>query len=172
MSIDSARVCTEPSRDREGRGGSRPRTPAARRTHTAAYALVGLAMAAVWVLGSDMPPAEHALRLLVLVLGVSAVGRLVGRRLARTGRTPVDRGLFFGLLAAKVFLVGVALLVDEIAGLWFSEPSLITAACLFVIVTTGGPALHDRLSHGTAGRGGQAPRREDAAGPAATPGAR
>ncbi len=172
MSINTTRVCAEPNRDQEGRQGSGPRTPAARRTHTVAYALVGMAMAVIWALGGDTPAGEHALRLLLLVLGVSVAGRLVGRRLAHSGRTPVDRGLFFGLLAGKVFLVGVALLIDQIAGLWFSEPSLITAACLFAVVTAGGPALHDRLSHGTAGRGGQASQSEDAPGPGGTPGTR
>ncbi|MGZ9935127.1 hypothetical protein ACXNSR_35230 [Streptomyces sp. NC-S4] len=118
---------------------------------TLAYAAAGAAVGGIWALGGDMPAWEHALRVLVVVLCVSVAGRLAGRRLARTGRTPVDRGLFFGLVAAKVLLVAVALLVDRLAGLWFSEPALITAGFLFVLVTAGGPALHGRLSHG-AGR--------------------
>ncbi|MEV7443935.1 hypothetical protein AB0O22_22860 [Streptomyces sp. NPDC091204] len=96
-----------------------------------------------------MPAWEHALRVLLVVLCVSVAGRFVGRRLARSGRAPLDRGLFFALVAGKVLLVAVALLVDWVAGLWFSEPTLITAAFLFVVVAVGGPALHGRLSHGT-----------------------
>ncbi|MFF3674505.1 hypothetical protein ACFYYS_11005 [Streptomyces sp. NPDC002120] len=114
-----------------------------------AYAAAGAAMAAVWVLGGDMPAWEHALRVLLVVLCVSVAGRFAGRRLARSGRAPLDRGLFFALVAGKVLLVAVALLVDWLAGLWFSEPTLITAAFLFVVVAVGGPALHGRLSHGT-----------------------
>ncbi|MFB7260371.1 hypothetical protein [Streptomyces nojiriensis] len=114
-----------------------------------AYAAAGAAVGAVWAFGGDMPAWEHALRVLVVVLCVSVAGRLVGRRLVRAGRTPVDRGLFFGLVAAKVLLVAVALLVDQLAGLWFSEPALVTAGFLFALVAVGGPALHGRLSHGT-----------------------
>ncbi|MFB7176217.1 hypothetical protein ACFCYI_00715 [Streptomyces sp. NPDC056257] len=114
-----------------------------------AYAAAGAAVAAVWVLGGDMPAWEHALRVLLVVLCVSVAGRFAGRRLARSGRPPLDRGLFLALVAGKVLLVAVALLVDWLAGLWFSEPTLITAAFLFVVVAVGGPALHGRLSHGT-----------------------
>ncbi|MGW2036802.1 hypothetical protein [Streptomyces virginiae] len=144
MSSYSARACAGqthgPARDgRTGTGSARL---------LAAYAAAGVAVGAVWVLGGDMPAWEHALRVLVVVLCVSVAGRAVGPRLARAGRTPLDRKVFFGLVAAKVLLVGVALLVDWLAGLWFAEPALITAGFLFVAVTVGGPALHDRLSHG------------------------
>ncbi|MEU4353115.1 hypothetical protein [Streptomyces virginiae] len=115
----------------------------------AAYAAAGAAVGAVWILGGDAPAWEHALRVLVVVLCVSVTGRFAGRRLARAGRATLDRKLFFGLVAAKVLLVGVALLVDWLAGLWFAEPALITAGFLFVAVAAGGPALHGRLSHGT-----------------------
>ncbi|WP_327739115.1 hypothetical protein OG749_40345 [Streptomyces nojiriensis] len=142
MSVYSARACSRPSR-------TGARTWSARSTHLPAYAAAGAAVGAVWAFGADMPAWEHALRVLVVVLCVSVAGRLVGRRLVRAGRTPVDRGLFFGLVAAKVLLVAVALLVDQLAGLWFSEPALITAGFLFVLVAAGGPALHGRLSRGT-----------------------
>ncbi|MER6318798.1 hypothetical protein ABT237_34315 [Streptomyces sp. NPDC001581] len=118
----------------------------------AAYAAAGAAVAAVWVLGGDMPAWEHALRVLVVVLCVSVAGRSVGRRLARTGRATLDRGLFFALVAGKVLLVAVALLVDWLVGLRFAEPTMITAVFLFVVVAVGGPALHGRLSHGTQAR--------------------
>ncbi|MCX4545869.1 hypothetical protein [Streptomyces sp. NBC_01565] len=134
-------------------------SPAPRRTRTvAAYGVVGLVMAAVWIHGGDTPAWEHALRVLALVLGISAIARLAGPRLVRGGRAPLDRGLFFGLLAGKVVLVAVALLVDWLAGLWFSDPTLITAACLFAAVAAGGPALHDALSHGGPGRRAHATR--------------
>ncbi|MFD6112508.1 hypothetical protein ACFWG0_20670 [Streptomyces yangpuensis] len=113
-----------------------------------AYAAAGAAVGAVWAFGADMPAWEHALRVLVIVLCVSVAGRLIAPRLARTGRAPLDRGLFLGLVAAKVLLVAVALLVDWAAGLWFSEPALITAGFLFVLVTLGGPVLHGRLANG------------------------
>ncbi|MFD7099962.1 hypothetical protein [Streptomyces xanthophaeus] len=144
MSITSDHVPPAPPA-REGREG---RT-AAGRGHRAAYAVAGAVMAAVWALGGDTPAWEHALRLLLLILGVSVAVRLVRRRLARTGRVPVS-GLFFGLLAAKMLLVAVALLVDWIAGRWFSDPNLVTAGFLFVLVVAGGPALHARLSRGSA----------------------
>ncbi|MGP3683471.1 hypothetical protein ACTVZO_01965 [Streptomyces sp. IBSNAI002] len=112
-----------------------------------AYAAAGAAVGGVWAFGGDTPAWEHALRVLVVVLCVSVAVRLVGRRLTRTGRPPVDRGLFFALVTAKVLLVAVALFVDRLAGLWFSEPALITAGFLFVLVTVGGPALHGRLAH-------------------------
>ncbi|MFE1829113.1 hypothetical protein [Streptomyces yangpuensis] len=104
-------------------------------------------MGAVWAFGADMPAWEHALRVLVIVLCVSAAARLIAPRLARAGRAPLDRGLFLGLVAAKVLLVAVALLVDWAAGLWFSEPDLITAGFLFVLVALGGPVLHGRLAN-------------------------
>ncbi|MFJ6785501.1 hypothetical protein [Streptomyces yangpuensis] len=113
-----------------------------------AYAAAGAVVGAVWAFGADMPAWEHALRVLVIVLCVSVAGRLVAPRLARAGRAPLDRDLFLGLVAAKVLLVGVALLVDWAAGLWFSEPALITAGFLFVLVTLGGPVLHGRLANG------------------------
>ncbi|MFJ6479678.1 MULTISPECIES: hypothetical protein [unclassified Streptomyces] len=146
MSVYSARACSRPSR-------TGTRTRSARPTRTLAYVAAGAAVGGVWAFGGDMPAWEHALRVLVVVLCVSVAGRFVGRRLARSGRTPIDRGLFFGLVAAKVLLVAVALLVDWLAGLWFSEPALITAGFLFVLVAVGGPALHGWLSHGTGGRG-------------------
>ncbi|MER6197924.1 hypothetical protein ABT234_11245 [Streptomyces sp. NPDC001586] len=119
---------------------------------SAAYAAAGAAVAAVWVFGGDMPAWEHALRVLVVVLCVSVAGRFVGRRLARTGRATLDRGLFFALVAGKVLLVAVALLVDWLVGLRFAEPTMITAVFLFVVVAVGGPALHGRLSHGAQAR--------------------
>ncbi|MFJ3974258.1 hypothetical protein [Streptomyces sp. NPDC090021] len=112
------------------------------------YAAAGAVVGAVWAFGADMPAWEHALRVLVIVLCVSVAARLIAPRLARAGRAPLDRGLFLGLVAAKVLLVAVALLVDWAAGLWFSEPGLITAGFLFVLVTLGGPVLHGRLTNG------------------------
>ncbi|MER7822524.1 hypothetical protein ABTX85_08160 [Streptomyces sp. NPDC096097] len=131
MSVYSDQACSRPSST--GR--------------TAAYAAVGAAVGGIWVLGGDMPAWEHALRVLVVVLCVSLAGRFLGRRLVRAGRAPVDRRLFFGLVAGKVLLVAVALLVDQLVGLWSAEPALITAGFLFVVVTVGGPALHGRLAH-------------------------
>ncbi|MEV7558320.1 hypothetical protein [Streptomyces sp. NPDC089795] len=151
MSVYSERACTRPS----GMG------------RTAAYAAVGAAVGGVWALGGDTPAWEHALRVLVVVLCVSVVGRFVGRRLVRVGRAPVDRRLFFGLVAGKVLLVAVALLVDQLAGLWCAEPALITAGFLFVLVTVGGPALHGRLSHPVA-RASRAGRRRPGPPSAAT----
>ncbi|MCX4807773.1 hypothetical protein ACFWWM_12750 [Streptomyces sp. NPDC058682] len=151
MSVYSVRAGSRPS-------GTGARTRSARPARMLAYAAAGAAVGGVWAFGGDMPAWEHALRVLVVVLCVSVAGRLVGRRLARAGRTPVDRSLFFGLVAAKMLLVAVALLVDWLAGMWFSEPTLITAGFLFALVAVGGPALHDWLSHGTGGRGGPGPR--------------
>ncbi|WP_030759977.1 MULTISPECIES: hypothetical protein [unclassified Streptomyces] len=137
------------------RVGSRPSSTG----RTAAYAAVGAAVGGIWALGGDTPAWEHALRVLVVVLCVSVAGRFLGRRLARTGRAPVDRRLFFGLVAGKVLLVAVALLVDQLAGLWFAEPALLTAGFLFVLVTVAGPVLHDRLAHGAGtGAGAEAGR--------------
>ncbi|MFE7098923.1 hypothetical protein [Streptomyces erythrochromogenes] len=152
MSVYSARACAEqsPVRERPAAAGS------ARKRF--AYAAAGAAVGAVWAFGGNTPAWEHALRVLLVVLCVSVAGRLVGRRLARTGRAPLDRSLFLGLVAAKVLLVAVALLVDWAAGLWFSEPALITAGILFVVVALGGPALHGRLAHGGEERAGSAPR--------------
>ncbi|MFE6905697.1 hypothetical protein [Streptomyces erythrochromogenes] len=147
MSVYSARACAEQSPVRERR------TTAGSARKRLAYAAAGAAVGAVWVFGGDTPAWEHALRVLLVVLCVSVAGRLVGRRLARTGRAPLDRGLFLGLVAAKVLLVAVALLVDWAAGLWFSDPALITAGILFAAVAAGGPALHDRLAHGGGDRG-------------------
>ncbi|MFE5516098.1 hypothetical protein ACFQ9Q_00020 [Streptomyces virginiae] len=159
MSVYSARACSRTSP--AGRAGrtlrSGPRTPSAWSARTTAvYAAVGAAVGGIWALGGDMPAWEHALRVLLVVLCVSVAGRFVGRRLARSGRALVDRRLFFGLVAGKVLLVAVALLVDQLVGLWFAEPALITAGFLFVLVTLGGPALHGRLSHGIAGPGERA----------------
>ncbi|MFI7357883.1 hypothetical protein ACIBTP_28670 [Streptomyces avidinii] len=150
MSVHTARACAGPSRVRAGQGGAGQRGLSIARLF--AYAAAGAAVAAVWLLGGDMPAWEHALRVLVVVLCVSLAGRFVGRRLARAGRAPLDRGLFLGLVAGKVLLVAVALLVDWLAGLWFAEPTLITAVFLFVVVAVGGPALHGRLAHGPRAR--------------------
>ncbi|MFE7181461.1 hypothetical protein [Streptomyces erythrochromogenes] len=143
MSVYSTRACAVQSPVRE-----RPATAGSARKRFA-YAAAGAAVGAVWAFGGNTPAWEHALRVLLVVLCVSVAGRLVGRRLARTGRAPLDRRLFLGLVAAKVLLVAVALLVDWAAGLCFSEPALITAGILFVVVAAGGPALHGRLSHGS-----------------------
>lgn len=151
MSVYGVRVSSRPSR-------TGPRTRSARPARMLAYAAAGATVGGIWAFGGDTPAGEHALRVLVVVLCVSVVGRFVGRRLARAGRTPIDRGLFFGLVAAKVLLVAVALLVDWLAALWFSDPALITAGFLFVLVAAGGPALHDWLSHGSGGRGERAVR--------------
>ncbi len=151
MSVYSTRVCSRPSRT-----GTRARS--ARPASMLAYAAAGAAVGGVWAFGGDTPAWEHALRVLVVVLCVSVAGRFAGRRLARAGHTPVDRGLFFGLVAAKVLLVAVALLVDWLAGLWFSEPALITAGFLFVLVTVGGPVLHGWLTRGAGSRGARAAR--------------
>ncbi|WKV70477.1 hypothetical protein AW27_002485 [Streptomyces sp. PCS3-D2] len=145
MSVYSARACAGHSPVRERR------TTAGSVRALIAYAAAGAAMGVVWAFGGDTPAWEHALRVLVLVLCVSVVGRLVGRRLARSGRAQLDRRLFLGLAAAKVLLVAVALVVDQVVGLWFSDPALITAGILFAAVTLGGPVLHARLSRGGGG---------------------
>lgn len=148
MSSHNARACAGQTRTRYRRAGREGRTGSGSARVPAAYAAAGAAVGAVWLLGGDMPAWEHALRVLGVVLSVSVAARVVGPRLARAGRAPLDRKLFFGLVAAKLLLVGVALLVDWLAGLWFAEPALITAGFLFVTVAAAGPALHGRLSHG------------------------
>ncbi|MCY0955509.1 hypothetical protein [Streptomyces sp. H27-H5] len=121
-----------------------------RHAEAVAYGVAGLVMGAVWALGGDTPPAEHALRVLAVLAVAAPVMILNGRRRARAG-TARDKRLVLSLLAAKVLLVAVALLLDRILGAWLPEPSLVTAGCLFVLVAAGGPALHARLSgHGHA----------------------
>ncbi|WP_030770856.1 hypothetical protein [Streptomyces sp. NRRL F-2664] len=152
MSVHDARACGGQTPVLDGpREAETSRKPSAATARTAAaYAAAGAVVAAVWALGGDVPAGEHALRVLVVVLCISVAGRLLGRRLARAGRAPLDRRLFLGLVAAKVLLVGVALVVDRLAGLWFADPSVVTAVFLFAVVAAGGPLLHGRLSHPTA----------------------
>ncbi|MFB7051884.1 hypothetical protein [Streptomyces vinaceus] len=114
------------------------------------YVVAGAVMGGVWAWGSDTPAWEHALRLLVLVVCAAVLMSLAHRRRARLGR-PVDRRLHSGLLAGKVLLVVAALLLDQLLGLWVSEPSLITAVVLFVGIAAGGPALHRWLSRDGSG---------------------
>ncbi|KPI33602.1 hypothetical protein OV450_6435 [Actinobacteria bacterium OV450] len=115
------------------------------------YALAGIAMGAVWIMGSDTSPRDHALRLLALVTAAGVAMALLHRRRARLGR-PVDRRLHSGLLLGKVLLVVVALALDGLLGLWVSEPSLITAALLCLIIAFGGPSLHRWLARDGEGR--------------------
>ncbi|MFJ3201483.1 hypothetical protein [Streptomyces sp. NPDC086989] len=115
------------------------------------YALAGIAMGAVWIMGSDTSPRDHALRLLALVACAGAAMALLHRRRARLGR-PVDRRLHSGLLLGKVLLVFVALALDGLLGLRVSEPSLITAALLCLIIAFGGPSLHRWLARDGEGR--------------------
>ncbi|MEU8839190.1 hypothetical protein AB0D97_08650 [Streptomyces roseus] len=116
------------------------------------YAVAGVVMGGVWAWGSGTPAWEHALRLLALVVCAGALMALVHRRRARLGR-PVERRLHRGLLVGKVLLVGAALLLDQLLGLWVSEPSLITAGLLFAGIAAGGPALHRRLARDGSGTG-------------------
>ncbi|MER6387271.1 hypothetical protein ACFXEL_17310 [Streptomyces sp. NPDC059382] len=127
---------------------ARARTWTSRHAETVAYAVAGLVMGAVWALGGDTPPAEHALRVLAILAVAALAMTLNGRRRARAG-TARDKRLVLSLLAAKVLLVAVALILDWILGAWLHEPSLVTAGFLFVLVAAGGPTLHARLSgHG------------------------
>ncbi|MFE2140669.1 hypothetical protein ACFXA3_02740 [Streptomyces sp. NPDC059456] len=114
------------------------------------YALAGIVMGAVWIMGSDTSPRDHALRLLALVACAGTAMALLHRRRARLGR-PVDRRLHSGLLVGKVLLVVVALALDGLLGLWISEPSLVTAALLCLFIAFGGPCLHRWLARGRKG---------------------
>ncbi|MFJ3925197.1 hypothetical protein [Streptomyces sp. NPDC090022] len=116
------------------------------------YAVAGIVMGAVWVLGSDTPAWEHALRLVALVVCAGAAMTLVHRRRVRLGR-PADHRLHAGLLLAKILLVVAALVLDGVLGLWLSEPSVITAVALTVSIAAGGPALHRWLSGKASGAG-------------------
>ncbi|MFI8261189.1 MULTISPECIES: hypothetical protein [unclassified Streptomyces] len=124
------------------------------------YVVAGAVMGGVWAWGSDTPAWEHALRLVALVACAALVMSLVHRRRARLGR-PVDRRLHSGLLLGKVLLVVGALLLDQVLGLWVSEPSLITAVALFVGIAAGGPALHRRLAGDGSRASGRRPARPD-----------
>ncbi|MFD5510418.1 hypothetical protein ACFWIB_21900 [Streptomyces sp. NPDC127051] len=127
-----------------------------RRIHVLVYVVAGAVMGVVWAWGADTPAWEHALRLLALVACAGAAMTLAGRRRARLGR-PVHRRLHSGLLLGKVLLVAAALLLDQLLGLWVSEPSLITAVVLFVSIAAGGPALHRRLARARGGTRGLRP---------------
>ncbi|MCC0100011.1 hypothetical protein K7B10_35560 [Streptomyces flavotricini] len=124
------------------------------------YVVAGAVMGGIWAWGSDTPAWEHALRLVVLVGCAALAMSLLHRRRVRLGR-PVDRRLHSGLLLGKVLLVGAALLLDQVLGLWVSEPSLITAVVLFAGIATGGPALHRRLARDGSGAGGRQPAPPD-----------
>ncbi|MFI6149997.1 hypothetical protein [Streptomyces sp. NPDC051109] len=124
------------------------------------YVIAGAVMGVVWAWGSGTPAWEHALRLLVLVACAAVAMALAHRRRARLGR-PADRRLHSGLLLAKVLLVAAALLLDQLLGLWVSEPSLVTAAVLFAGIAAGGPALHRRLARDGGGAGGGRPAPSD-----------
>lgn len=116
------------------------------------YVIAGAVMGGVWAWGSDTPAWEHALRLLAIVVCAGVLMSLAHRRRARLGR-PVERRLHSGLLVGKVLLVAAALLLDQLLGLWFSDPSLITAVVLFAGIAAGGPALHRRLTRDGRGTG-------------------
>ncbi|KOU21223.1 hypothetical protein ADK52_24055 [Streptomyces sp. WM6372] len=124
------------------------------------YVVAGAVMGLVWAWGSGAPAWEHALRLLALVACAAVAMTLAHRRRARLGR-PVDRRLHSGLLLGKVLLVAAALLLDQLLGLWVSEPSLITAAVLFVGIAAGGPALHRRLARDGGGTRSRRPAPAD-----------
>ncbi|MFF4852326.1 hypothetical protein [Streptomyces sp. NPDC001194] len=124
------------------------------------YVVAGAVMGGVWAWGSDTPAWEHALRLVALVACAALVMSLLHRRRARLGR-PVDRRLHSGLLLGKVLLVAGALLLDQVLGLWVSEPSLITAVVLFVGIAAGGPALHRRLARDGSRASGRRPAQPD-----------
>ncbi|MFB7214049.1 hypothetical protein [Streptomyces sp. NPDC056255] len=106
------------------------------------YIAVGLGIGGAWLLGRDVPPWEHALRLLAIVVVVPPAVHLLRRRRARATlpHLPLRH-----LVAAKVLLVGAALGLDALLALWTVWAPVATALTLTLIVAVGGPPLHQRL---------------------------
>ncbi|MGI5330659.1 LmeA family phospholipid-binding protein [Actinomadura nitritigenes] len=108
-----------------------------RRRLAIGYAVAGSAIGGAWAAGGDMPAWEHALRLLLIIVVVPPLVRLARRRLGARGHLPLGR-----LVAAKVLLIGVALLLDMLLATWTGAAHVITGVVLSVLVACGGPVLH------------------------------
>lgn len=116
-------------------------TPAAPRTVRLAYTAIGLLIGAAWLVGRDVPPVEHALRLLVVVVVVPALMRLLRRFRAVAVSHPPMRLL----IVAKVLLVAAALGLDVLLARWTDWAAALTALALALAVALGGPVLHTRF---------------------------
>ncbi|MFE7399850.1 hypothetical protein [Streptomyces sp. NPDC057557] len=106
------------------------------------YTAAGLGIGGAWLLGRDVPPWEHTLRLLAIVVVVPPAIHLLRRRRARAipSHLPLRH-----LVAAKVLLVGAALGLDALLALWTGWAPVATALSLALVVAVGGPPLHRRL---------------------------
>jgi hypothetical protein len=146
------------------------------------YLVAGLVLGLIWAWHADEPPWEHVLRLAIVVLILAPIlhfaPQVLGIRRARARtrtrtRTRTRNVSWLRVLAAKVPLVGLALLADWGLRHWMTATAsgLVTAAALAAAVAMVGPVLHwrffvvtPRTGSAIGGRG-----HEQAAGPAAGP---
>lgn len=116
-------------------------TPAQRPTQVG-YLAIGLTIGGAWLLGSSVPPWEHALRLLVVVVVIPPLVHLLRRR---RGSSHSAQPPLRYLVVAKVLLVAAALVVDMLLAQWTTAAEAVTGLMLALTVALGGPPLHRRL---------------------------
>ena len=108
------------------------------------YLVAGLFMGAAWAWNRGTPLWEHAVKLLVLMVVVSAVLSWQQRRGSR-GAHQGPQVSIPRLVAAKVLLVAAAVAANWLLAGRVAKPDLIVATCLALFVALLGPHLHSRL---------------------------
>jgi len=125
------------------------------------YAVIGIALGGAWLWNKGLPPWQHALRLLVLVLVlVPAANHLRTRYLRRRGQQVQPSTHLRGLVIAKVILVVAALGAELLFDLWLplATATTVVAALLAVAVVLAGPLAHEWIVSGGRRPGRAAPR--------------
>ena len=109
------------------------------------YAVIGVVLGGAWAANWGLPPWEHALRLVVLLLVVVPVVNLArSRHLRRRGRPAEPSSHLRGLVISKVILVALALVVEIALERWLplGTATTVVALLLFVVVVVAGPPSH------------------------------
>ncbi len=108
------------------------------------YLVVGLKLGALWLAQGDSSPAEHALRLLILMAVVMAVATGVRRWREHRGHHvthhPIGR-----FLLVKVALLAGAMLAGLALDGWIADADLWVAIGMGAAVAFGGPLIHPWL---------------------------
>jgi hypothetical protein len=105
----------------------------------------GLFMGAAWAWNAGTPLWEHSVKLLVLMLAVSAVLSVRRWRLARRDGRARPAVSIPRLITAKVLIVFAASIASYLLGTVTARPDYVVAACLTVCVTLSGPRLRGWL---------------------------
>jgi hypothetical protein len=118
-----------------------------RMTIRVGYLAVGIVMGGLWAWNAGEPVVQHGLKMMTIAVIIPTLfSRLRDRRLKRVGQQRTRQTLSLPrLIAARLILIGVALVAHVVLEGYTDETDYLIALGLLVIPPLVGPIVHNHL---------------------------